>query len=65
MPVLVAYSVYVQDEQVLTTKSYQAHGLQYHTLKRVMVALPGRGFDSRQLHQESNDSHPRKGVFCL
>jgi len=30
-----------------------------------MVALPGRGFDSRQLHNQAQNNHPRKGVFAL
>jgi len=30
-----------------------------------MAALPGRGFDSRQLHKKANTAHPRKGVRCL
>ena len=60
-----AYSVYLHDDQVLTTKSYQSQGLIYHTFRRVMVALPGPGFDSRQLHDQAENNHPRKGVFVL
>ena len=30
-----------------------------------MVSLPGRGFDSRQLHVKAENKHPRKGVFVF
>jgi hypothetical protein len=30
-----------------------------------MVSMFGRGFDSRQLHDQAENNHPRKGVFAL
>jgi hypothetical protein len=30
-----------------------------------MVSMFGRGFDSRQLHDQAANKHPRKGVFAL
>ena len=27
--------------------------------------MPGRGFDSRQLHNQAQNKHPRKGVFVF
>jgi hypothetical protein len=30
-----------------------------------MVSMFGRGFDSRQLHDQAKSTHPRKGAFCF
>jgi|WetSurMetagenome_2_1015567.scaffolds.fasta_scaffold01477_12 hypothetical protein len=30
-----------------------------------MTSVFGRGFDSRQLHDQAENNHPRKGVFAL
>ena len=30
-----------------------------------MVSMFGRGFDSRQLHDQAENNHPRKGVFAF
>jgi len=30
-----------------------------------MVSMFGRGFDSRQLHDQAENNHPRQGVFVF
>jgi len=30
-----------------------------------MVSMSGRGFDSRQLHDQAQNNHPRQGVFVF
>ena len=30
-----------------------------------MVSMYGRGFDSRQLHDQAENNHPRQGVFVF
>ena len=30
-----------------------------------MISMFGRGFDSRQLHDQAENNHPRQGVFVF